>query len=303
MDMIDARIIGEMISDCRISYNALAEKLEMTANAIRGRVSKLLEAGVLCFDVCLSYAQVGAQPLLVEVRMESNVTSDSIIEELGQHLLIYVVTPLPDGHLILVADYRSPVEMANLLQFVRTRESVVDISSHSLITAQGKKGDINLDQVRVLKSLLDDPRKPITAIADDIGMTARRVRRALQKCYDEETIQFASRWNPNLGDSPAVVSKIRWNPDSFELREAVLWLHEAFPEQYWYSYLSATEPVFFSTFILDHIRDMEGIDVKLEESSRVDHADTQFVYPSRLYPRPRRVWLEEFIDEQLGSSA
>ena len=175
--MIDARIIGEMISDCRISYNALAEKLEMTANAIRGRVSKLLEAGVLCFDVCLSYAQVGAQPLLVEVRMESNVTSDNIIEELGQHLLIYVVTPLPDGHLILVADYRSPVEMANLLQFVRTRESVVDISSHSLITAQGKKGDINLDQVRVLKSLLDE----VAISADDDMLTYLKPKTHLVK--------------------------------------------------------------------------------------------------------------------------
>lgn len=238
--------------------------------------------------------------MLVEVCMDSNVTTDAIIDELGQHALIYVVTPLPDGCLNLIADYRTPFEMADLLQFIRTRDSVENVTSHSLITPQGKKGEITLDQVRVLKSLLEDARKPITAIAEDIGMTARRVRRALQKCYDDGTVNFASRWNPNLGDSAAVVSKIRWNPDSFNLKEAALWLYHTFPAQYWYSYLSATEPVFFSTFILDHIRDMEGIDVQLESSPLVDHADTQFVYPSRLYPRPRRVWLEDFINGQLG---
>jgi DNA-binding Lrp family transcriptional regulator len=300
LDWVDARIIGEMIADCRISYKALAEKLDLTANAVRARLTKLVDAGVITFDVVLSYAQSGAGPALVEVKTDSTVTSDEIIEEFGRHPLIFVINPLPDGQLHLFADYRSPAELADLLQFIRTRDLVIDAQSHMLVTYSGKKGSFTKDQLLVLQTLLDDPRKPITKIADEAGLTARRVRRALQKCYDEETVQFMSRWNPNLGDSQAVCSRIRWAPESSTIHEYTQWLYDTFPERFWYSYNSASQPVSFSVFVVDHIRDMEEIDKALESSPRIEHADAYFMFPSRLYPRPRRQWLEELIGENLG---
>jgi DNA-binding Lrp family transcriptional regulator len=294
VDWTDARIIGAMIADCRISYNALAQQLEMTANAARARVSNLIELGVIEFDVVLSYAQAGADPILVKVGTESNVTSDEIIEEIGRHPLTYVMNPLPDGLLHVFADYRTPSELAELLQFVRTRETVTEVEVHTIITQRGKKGEFTKDQLRVLAALLDDVRKPITAIADEAGITARRARRALKKCYDDETVHFMSRWNPNLGDSTAILSEITWAPD-FDIAESNNWLYTTFDKKFWYAYISASQPVFFSVFVLEHVREMEEIDTVLESSSRVAHADTYLMYPSRLFPRPRRVWLEDLI--------
>ena len=285
-----------MIADCRISYKALAQQLDMTANAARARVSNLIQLGVLEFDVVLSYAQAGADPVLVKVDTESNVTSDDIIEEIGGHPLTYVMNPFPDGLLHVFADYRTPSELAELLQFIRTRDTVTEVESHTIITQRRKKGVFTKDQLRVLAALLDDVRKPVTAIAEDAGITARRARRALKKCYDDETIHFMSRWNPNLGDSTAILSEITWAPD-FDVAEANQWLYTTFDKKFWYAYISASQPVFFSVFVLEHVREMEEIDTVLESSSRVAHADTYLMYPSRLFPRPRRVWLEEMIRE------
>jgi DNA-binding Lrp family transcriptional regulator len=300
MDMTDARIIGAMNADCRTSFSALAQELGLTANAVRERVNKLVASGVLVYDVCLSYAQTGATPVLIKIATDSSVTSNNLIHLFGEHPLVYVVNPLPDGRLHLIADYRSPTELANLLQFIRTQEIVTDVHPHTLITTLGRRGEFTRDQIRVLKALLDDVRKPVTSIAQETGMTARRVTRALQKCYHEETIQFMSRWNPNLGESTAVCSEIEWVPQGFDTEESWEWLSATFPNRYWYSYVSASAPVFFSTFIVDHVREMEDIDVKLEQSGRVVHADTHFMYPSRLFPRPRRVWLEELVHQRLS---
>ena len=283
-----------MIVDCRISYNALAQQLDMTANAVRARVSNLVDLGVLEFDVVLSYAQAGADPVLVKVDTTSNVTSDEIIEEIGAHPLTYVMNPFPDGLLHVFADYRTPAELAELLQFIRTRDTVTEVESHTIITKRGKKDAFTNDQMRVLATLLDDVRKPVTAIAEEAGITARRARRALKKCYDDETIHFMSRWNPNLGDSTAILSEITWAPD-FDVAESSNWLYTTFDKKFWYAYISASQPVFFAVFVLEHVREMEEIDTVLESSSRVAHADTYLMYPSRLSERPRRVWLEHLI--------
>jgi hypothetical protein len=139
---------------------------------VRTRVHNLIKSGVIEFDVVPSYAQVGANPVLVKTETEINVTSDDLISEVGNHLLVYVVNPLPDGLLHLFADDRSPAELAELLKFLRTRESVQEVESHPILTQRGKRGEFTSDQLRVLATLMDNPRKPVTAIADESGITA-----------------------------------------------------------------------------------------------------------------------------------
>jgi hypothetical protein len=104
-----------------------------------------------------------------------------------------------------------------------------------------------------------------------------------------------SRWNPNLGDSIAICSEITWASEFSDINESTEWLYSTFEKKLWYSYISASQPVFFSIFVLNHVREMEDIDMELESSPRVEHADTHFMYPFRLFPRPRHMWLEELI--------
>jgi DNA-binding Lrp family transcriptional regulator len=287
-----------MIQNCRITYRDLAENLNLTANAVKKRVTKLVDAGVLIFDVVPSYAQVDADPVLVMVKTDNTMTSDALLDELGEHELIFVVNPLPDGQLFYFADCRDSLELVDLLSFTRTRESVTETIAYSLITQRGKKGTYTNDQLRVLRVVLDDPRMSVSTIAQECGISARRVRRAINEMIENETASFMSRWNPNLGDSIAVCSEIRWKAGYSEMIDADSWLRETFPNTYWFSYIVANEPIFFAMFLLEHVREMEDIDKKLEESKRTEYANIHFVFPSRLYPRPRKIWLEELLDSK-----
>ncbi len=287
-----------MIQNCRITYRELAEKLNLTANAVKKRVTKLVDTGVLIFDVVPSYAQVDADPVLVRVKTDNTVTSDTLLEEIGNHELVFVINPLPDGQFFYFADCRDSMELADLLSFTRTRESVTETTAYSIITARGKKGNYTKDQLRVLRAVLDDPRMSISTIAEKCSISARRVRRAINEMIESETASFMSRWNPNLGDSIAVCSEIKWKAGYSEMIDADTWLRETFPNTYWFSYIVANEPIFFAMFLLEHVREMEDIDRKLEESKRTEYADVHFMFPSRLYPRPRKIWLEELLDSK-----
>ncbi|MHA2134716.1 MAG: Lrp/AsnC family transcriptional regulator [Candidatus Thorarchaeota archaeon] len=45
MDRIDRTILSELCNNCRITYESLAKKTKLSANAVKNRVHHLIESG------------------------------------------------------------------------------------------------------------------------------------------------------------------------------------------------------------------------------------------------------------------
>jgi len=221
LDSIDKRILLALDEDCRLSYQALAEKLGLTATAIKKRMDKLVETGVIEeFCIVLKPAMMGSDYLIALVYTDGSEDEEEFIDLIGSNLMVVQVGQIVTsvGRLYFVhCEYVGAEGLQNLGAFLRTLDSVTDIELHTTLISHGEKWDVKKLHLRVLKHLLDDARMQIGDISERSGLTARRVSRAIQEMQDSNAFWFAVRWNLSLGTNTEFYLKIRYDEQRIKM--------------------------------------------------------------------------------------
>ena len=98
MDSIDKSILLALDTNCRLSYQSLAETLGITATAIRKRFDRLIETGVIEeFNVLLKPAMLGSEDLVGLVYTDGSEKEDEFIELMGANPNVVQVGPIVTG--------------------------------------------------------------------------------------------------------------------------------------------------------------------------------------------------------------
>ncbi len=299
MDSVDKRILLALDEDCRLSYQALAEKLGLTATAIKKRMDKLVETGVIEeFCIVLKPAMMGSDYLIALVYTDGSEDEEKFINTIGSSLMVVqvgqVVTSV--GRLYFIhSEYVGAEGLQNLGTFLRTLDSVTGIELHTILTSRGEKFDIKKLHLKVLKHLLEDARMQIGDISERSGLTARRVSRAIQEMHDSNAFWFAVRWNLSLGTNTEFYLKIKYDETHAKMEGIDGWLRETFPDEYWFSFYSAMEPIMFAKFVTDHFRDAGRISRVTKNAHFAKSVDVLLSYPVKKFPRLGRIRIEEMI--------
>ncbi|MHA2424493.1 MAG: winged helix-turn-helix transcriptional regulator [Candidatus Thorarchaeota archaeon] len=299
MDSTDKSILLALDENCRLSYQSLAEKLGMTANAIKKRMDRLIETGVIEeFSIILKPAMMDSDYLIALVSTDGAEDEEKFIAHLGSHLMIVQVGQLVtgDGRLyFLHCEYVGAEGLQNVGTFLRTLDSVTNIELHTTLTQHGEKFDIKKLHLRVLKHLLEDARMQVSKISKISGLTSRRVSRAIQEMLDSNAFWFATRWNLSLGKNTEFYLKVTYNEQVSRMDEIDDWLRERFPNAYWFSFYSAMEPVLFAKFVTEHFRDAEKISRIIKNEPFCQALDVLLSYPVKKFSRLGRIRIEEMI--------
>ena len=301
LDSIDKGILLALDENCRLSYQALARRLGLTANAIRKRMNRLVETGVIEeFSVLLKPAVINSDYLIALLYTDGSEDEEEFMELMGANLNVVqvgqVVTSV--GRLyFLHCEYIGTEGLQNLTTFLRTSDSVTNTELHTILTHRGEKFDIKKLHLRVLKFLLKDARMQIRAISAETGLTARRVNRAIQEMLDSNAFWFAVRWNLSFGDNTEFYLKISYHEQKSKKDEIDKWLREIFPDDYWFSFVSAMEPVLFAKFVTEHFRDAERISLTTKNAPFSQSVDVLLSYPVKKYPRLGQIKIKEMIRE------
>ncbi|MHA2068941.1 MAG: winged helix-turn-helix transcriptional regulator, partial [Candidatus Thorarchaeota archaeon] len=162
---------------------------------------------------------------------------------------------------------------------------------------QGEKIELTKLHLRVLRQLLYDARMSITDIANNAGLSAKRVRRALSDITDCGAFWLAVRWNLSAGADAEFYERIVIDEKKAD-REAVdEWLRTRFPAEYWLSFHSAVEPTLFAKFVTNHFRESEDVSRAIKQAPFVMSTDTLICYPVRKFPRLGTIVLEKMLAE------
>jgi DNA-binding Lrp family transcriptional regulator len=298
LDQIDKNILLALDSNCRLSYQAIAENLGMTANAVRKRIERLLETGVIEeFSVVLKSAMMKSEYLIALILTDGSEDEAKFIELMGSNLHVIQVGQLVThtGRAYLVqCEYIGAESLQNLGSFLRTLEPVTDVELHTILIQRGKTFEMKKLHLRILKYLLEDARMQVTEISERAGLTARRVSRAIQEMQESDALWFATRWNLSLGGNTEFYLKINYNEGS-EREEIERWLRTSFPLEYWYSFFSVLQPVLFAKFVTAHFREAEEIARNVKLAPFTKSVDVWLSYPVIKFPRLGRRKLEEMI--------
>ena len=180
MDSTDIGILRALGENCRASYQDMGRALGMTANAIKKRVNKLIENGTIhSFVVYLSFAMIDAESFLAILTPATSNTEEELLKEIVKNPHVFSTGFLSDGTCIVFTEYEGETGQSELQQFLDSLGNVAHYELHTLLSPRGRKVEFKPLEIRVLKSLVEDPRAPATEIAEKTGLTPRRVRKII----------------------------------------------------------------------------------------------------------------------------
>ena len=301
MDLIDKKILLALDSNCRLSYQAIADQLGLTANAIRKRFDRLIETGVIEeFVVLLRPDMVGSEYLIALVQTDGTENEEEFIEYLGANFNVVqagqIVTSSKRLYFVH-CEYISSDSLKDLSTFFRQLEPITDLELHTIPIQRGNEFNIKRLHLQVLKLLLEDARMQVSQIATRLRITARRASRAIQEMQDSGAFWFATRWNLSLGNNTEFYLKITYD-EKISNQEAVdQWLRDTYPDEYWFSFYSAMEPVLFAKFVTYHFRDGRDVARVVSNEAFSCSVDVLLSYPVTKFPRVGMLKIQQLIAE------
>jgi DNA-binding Lrp family transcriptional regulator len=157
-----------------------------------------------------------ASNIIVHGRSEAE-TTVNLNEKLGKNKSIYWVA-LGGGNTIYVGAYlKNMTELTGLTQFIK-KEAQVPNPNIGIIPTPPSPTSLDLEKTlypldrEIIYSLSSDSRKPIAAIADELGVAAKTVRRRLAAMVKKGLLEFSIHWFPDASDDILSTIHIKLKP-------------------------------------------------------------------------------------------
>jgi len=198
MDEIDLLILRKLLENSRLTYRKLADMTDMSISGIHKRIRRLEDDGIIAAYVAQP-SVIALKFLFVLIFGTSDAKSmDSVSKELGQHESIRFVGIAGGKFLYITAYLRDISELQDYGAYVsktaQISEPTIGIINMPYLTTPEPLTSIDF---KILRTLNRDARKPITDIADDIGISAKTVRKHLDRMSENKLASFSIQWMPH----------------------------------------------------------------------------------------------------------
>jgi DNA-binding Lrp family transcriptional regulator len=257
--MLDKALIGELSNNCRVSFSNLAEKYSVSVNTIKNRVEQLLrDKVILGFDVMPKMSLFNASFATIMLHLESRATRD-VIDRLGSNQFIMaVMTGLePEGFVIAI--YRNADELNQAVEHLRTDSAVREVEVIQLLPPPSSKETVRstktLDDLKtidwkILYHLRWNGRMALKEIAEKAGKSVPTVRKRIEFMRKHDLIYESTLLNIGAVGTGMVITLVAQIPDLSSSRQLEIdeLIQNAYPEEYWLSWMSADRPVMLLSF-------------------------------------------------------
>ena len=298
MDELDKKILGDLGSNCRVSYQELSRRYGISANAIRRRVLNLEESGEISgYSLFLSPAMIGVNRILGLLTADGSRDEVEVMDEIGSHSGVIASAAYSNGIYALVGEYTTPEELLDLTSFFRKIESIEKTEVHQTIVPLGTHMELSRMHLRVLKPLLHGPRLSVVEVSRKSGLTARRVRRLLNQLEESGAIRFQALLELGAASSIPFLARVTWDEKIANYQEIWDWIAKTYPISHWETFVSATEPVLYSLIAVEGLVEVNDVTRALRKYEKIQSVKTLISKFHKFYPSITRQKLVEMIEE------
>lgn len=219
MDKTDIILIKLLLANSRTPYRQLADQLDLSVNAVHKRIQTLKKLGIIhTFTAKINQSAIKAVNVHIFGRSEADSISH-IHNTLGSHDFTYWVSIASGNYLYVGALLQSISDLESYMAFVqkeaRFQDPTVGIlhsagSSHNTtVGISHSAGSSHLLPPRdtdtkfypldyqIIYSLRNNSRKAFADIAEELGVSAKTIRRRLSRMIDENLIELSLEWYPD----------------------------------------------------------------------------------------------------------
>ena len=207
-----------LLANSRTPYRELAEKLNLSANAVHQRIQALIKLGIIRkFTAKISLSALQAIIVNIYGITEAESIGD-LHEKIGKNKLVYWVA-YGSGNWIYVGAYlRNLAELQGLVDFLK-KEAAMSNPTVGIFPQVPSSPVLGTERTltpldrQIIFSLKENSRKPIWQVAEEIGVAAKTVRRRLSAMEKKGLVEFSIQWYADSSNDIISVIHIRLNPD------------------------------------------------------------------------------------------
>ncbi len=195
MDEIEVALGRSLLENSRASYSELGRSLGITPQAVHKRVQDLMEAGIISgMGTYLSEKATGN--ILVMIMGWSKYPSlDDLGERLKKQQAVAVLFAAGGNYVYILGVVRNTDDMGRFVSMIQREAAVHDLQVGIIPTPPpSPRSTLTRLDLKLVKALEDDPRKPISEVAQLAGVTAKTARRRIDRMVSEGLIQFTTHW-------------------------------------------------------------------------------------------------------------
>lgn len=249
MDEIDLILMRKLLKNARMTFRELADITNMSVSAVYKRINNLIDDEIIeAFIARPSFLTL--KYLTVTIFGTSKAKSmDAISKELEQHENIYGIVIASGKFLMIVGLLRDISELQEFSVFVsRTAQfddSTIGIVNLPFITTPEPLTSIDY---KILKTLNRDSRKPMTDIADDVGLSVKTVRKRLDRMRENNLAIFTIETSFKAENNLTTVFLIYLN-EGTDINSTLQYLYEKYSRNVIYVLSYSNIPNFLMMFV------------------------------------------------------
>ena len=206
MDETDLALCQILIVNSRLPHRELAERLGLSVQAVHRRMQALVEEGVIrAFTTHISASYLNAVQAYI-FGTPALTSFKEVVEKLGENDSTATAVAMSGNSLFLVVLLRNISELEGYVEFVKKAVSMpapgvaLEGTTQFLNAPSRPAGAPNeplseLD-LRILRSLHRDSRKAVEDVSTELGISAKTVKRHLERMMAEGAVEFSIDFMP-----------------------------------------------------------------------------------------------------------
>jgi DNA-binding Lrp family transcriptional regulator len=219
-------------------------------------------------------------------------------EKLSKQGSIYWLT-LGGGNFVILGAYlRSVSELESLTDYVK-KEVLIPNPTVGILSIAQSKVDLSLEKVlhsldrQIVYALSNDSRKPIADIAEEVGVTAKTVRRRLNAMISKGLIEFSIHWYPDTSNDIISTVHLKLKPDAS--RDAVAHVLKGyFPNLLFYYQFINIPNELFCLLWTNTMKELKEIQQRLVSEDIVASIVPNILYTGYIFD----TWRDELVRPQ-----
>ena len=213
MDVTDLQIIKMLLRYSRASYREIANELKLTVNAIHKRVQRLVELGVIHnYTAKPNLANLYGKHILICGNSNAKSLTE-VSQKLGEHPSVFFVGVAGGKFLFIDGELKQTDSLEKYIDFVVKiaeidKPFIGDINQRVIDRSETFTNNEKL----ILRSLQEDGRKSTIDIANELELSTKTIRKALNRMVEKNMVDFSINWAPNserdyIGHFTIILSK------------------------------------------------------------------------------------------------
>lgn len=284
------KILSRLLNNCRESDRQIGKELGISGGAVRVRIKKMQESGVI-----EKFFLKIEPPILGHGVLYFVVSGENIQEILEQVSLVgepYIVVPCVGGVTVCGITIQENLEQKIEL----AKKLMKDLRVLSIFEAENSvfKSNLTKTDLEILEELIKEPRQKIEKIAKNTNLSTKTVTRCIEKLHENDGFQFTLIYDPTKIEDFIPHAVLSWVDG--DLKETLENLNNTFSEFYLQiPFIAKNQIVLF--LYSDSIFKMDELTQKVRTSKNIKSADLFIPKKISFYTN----WMKKSITESKKS--